>query len=151
MNNKETLQNYNSKLNINNNDLLNILQTINNLPNADEEEITLQEKIVTPTTSDQNIVADNGYNGLSKVTINGVTSAIDSDIQSSNIKKGINILGVTGTLEEYVEPSLQSKTASPKTVSQTITADSNYDGLSEVIINEVTSSIDSNIKETNIK
>lgn len=69
------------------------------------EGVTLQEKIVTPTTSKQVITADVSYNGLSKVTVDAVTSAIDSDIKASNIKKGVDILGITGTLEEGITPS----------------------------------------------
>lgn len=65
----------------------------------------LQEKSVTPTTSSQTIVADGNYDGLSSVSVGAVTSAIDSDIKASNIKKGVNILGVDGTLEEGITPS----------------------------------------------
>ncbi len=68
-------------------------------------EISLQEKIITPTTSQQNVVPDSKYNGLSKVVVNAVTSAIDDDIKAGNIKKGVSILGVTGTLEEGIIPT----------------------------------------------
>ena len=57
---------------------------------------TLQNKEVTPTTSTQTITADNNYIGLSSVQVNAVTSAIDNNIQASNIKDGVEILGVTG-------------------------------------------------------
>ena len=65
----------------------------------------LQIKSATPTTSSQNITADEGYNGLSSVSISAVDSSIDSNIVSSNIKNGISILGVTGTLNEGITPS----------------------------------------------
>ena len=57
----------------------------------------LQEKTVNAYTSTQVVTPDSGYNGLSKVTINPVTSSIDSDIKAENIKSGVNILGVVGT------------------------------------------------------
>lgn len=60
---------------------------------------TLQEKTVTPTTTQQIVTADSGKDGLSKVTVEAVTSSIDSNIVAENIKKDVTILGVTGTLE----------------------------------------------------
>lgn len=54
-----------------------------------------QYKTVTPSTSSQVVVADPGYE-LASVTINPVTSDIDSNIKADNIKKDITILGVTG-------------------------------------------------------
>lgn len=65
----------------------------------------LQTKSATPKTSSQTIKPDSGYDGLSQVTISAVTSSIDSDIKASNIKKGVNILGVTGTLESGITPT----------------------------------------------
>lgn len=56
---------------------------------------TLQEKTVTPSASVQSITADNGYDRLSKVTVNG-----DADLIANNIKSGTNIFGVTGTYED---------------------------------------------------
>lgn len=58
---------------------------------------SLQSKTIIPTTSDQTITPDSGYDGLSQVVVSAVTSAIDSDIVAGNIKSGVNILGVTGT------------------------------------------------------
>ncbi len=163
MNNSETLQQHNARLNENNLDIENIINIIESLPdepsgtldinengeydvksyekanveiyedlnkeltqqnnlittqevtiediaNLLEEkrvggEITLQEKSVSPTTNEQQVKADNEYDGLSKVVVEAVTSEIDSNIQSSNIKSGISILGVEGTLEEGITPS----------------------------------------------
>ena len=62
------------------------------------EVLNAQSKPVTPTTQQQIIEPDAPtYNGLSQVTVAGVTSAIDSNIQASNIKNGVTILGVQGT------------------------------------------------------
>lgn len=57
---------------------------------------------VTPTTSAQMITPESPYNGFSSVTVNAVTSSIDSNISAGNIKSGVEILGVEGTLEEKV-------------------------------------------------
>lgn len=57
----------------------------------------LQSKSATPTTSAQTIQPDNGYDGLSSVSIAAVTAAIDANIQAENILDGVTILGVTGS------------------------------------------------------
>ena len=57
----------------------------------------LQDKTVTPTTTEQEITADTGYSGLGTVTVEAVTSEIDANIEAGNIKKDVSILGVTGT------------------------------------------------------
>ena len=57
-----------------------------------------QTKTATPTTSQQVIEPDTGYE-LSSVTVNAVTNAIDQNIVAGNIKKDVEILGVTGTYD----------------------------------------------------
>ena len=59
----------------------------------------LQSKSASASTLSQTIEPDSGYAGLSKVTIAPVTATIDPNIQPGNIRKGITILGVTGTYE----------------------------------------------------
>ena len=59
---------------------------------------------VQPTTSDQTITPTEG-SVFSGGTVHAVTSAIDSNIQPENIKQGVNILGVAGTLEEGITPA----------------------------------------------
>lgn len=66
------------------------------------------------------------------------TVAIDADEQAklvaANIREGIEILGVTGTMSGTEEVKAQSKTATPSTTSQTITPDTGYNYLSQVTV-----------------
>ncbi|MBQ9898552.1 MAG: hypothetical protein IJM44_03745 [Ruminococcus sp.] len=64
-----------------------------------EVEPVLQDKTVTPTTSQQTITADEGKDGLGTVTVSAVTAAIDENITAGNIKSGVTILGVEGTYD----------------------------------------------------
>lgn len=63
----------------------------NNLPDQNPP-AQLQEKTVTPTKEGLNVVPDSGFDGMSKVTVNG-----DSNLVPENIKEGVNIFGVDGT------------------------------------------------------
>lgn len=56
------------------------------------ENTLLQDKTVTPTTSQQIIIADSEYDGLNSVTING-----DANLVAENIVSGVNIFGIEGT------------------------------------------------------
>ena len=104
--------------------------------------------IVTPSTSQQVISPSGTYNGFSSVTISAVTSAIDPDITASNIRNGVNILGVTGNVVELVG---EAKTVTPVTTTQTITPSNGKNGLTTVVVNAVTSAIDPDIVSSNIK
>lgn len=64
-----------------------------------------QTKTCTPTTSQQVIEPDTGYE-LASVTVAGVTAAIDSNITAGNVAQGITILGVTGTYDGGVAAAL---------------------------------------------
>lgn len=58
-----------------------------------------QQKTVNPTTTQQSVVADSGYE-LTEVIVNAVTSDIDENIKPENIKEGVAILGVAGTIQQ---------------------------------------------------
>lgn len=62
----------------------------------------LEEKTVTPTTTNQEILPEEGIDGFSKIDVEAVTSNIDNNIIPENIKKDTIILGVTGTYEGNV-------------------------------------------------
>ena len=95
----------------------------------------LYSKTFTPSTSEQTWDAHTDTNelrGLRRVVISPVTSSIDSNITAGNIKRGISILGVTGTFDGG---ALQSKTVKSSTSKQTVTPSSGYYGLSSVVVN----------------
>lgn len=77
----------------------------------------LQNVTVSPKTIEQIITPSEDYDGIGQVKVNAVTSSIDSDIKATNIKKGVDILGVIGTLEEGIKPS----------GTKTITSNGDYD------------------------
>ena len=54
---------------------------------------------ITPSTSAQTFTATGGVDGYSPVSVSAVTAAIDANITAGNIKKDVQILGVTGTYE----------------------------------------------------
>lgn len=64
----------------------------------------LEEVSVTPTTGSQTITPT-GNKLINQVNVSAVDSSIDSNIVASNIKNGVQILGVTGTLNEGITPS----------------------------------------------
>ena len=70
-----------SKIEQNTTALQELLEAVNNLPSGEGgggsgevDPIELQSKTVTPTKNVQEVVADNGYDGLSKVTVNAIPS-----------------------------------------------------------------------------
>ena len=98
---------------------------------------TNQDRTVIPSTTSQSLTVASGYSGNGTITVNAVTSGIDSNITAGNIKKDVTILGVTGTFEGGAAPTLQSKTlnvGSTTATTTTITPGASYDGLSSVVV-----------------
>lgn len=71
------------------------VEKITNMTDIVAEEIT-----VIPSTTTQELTPSGQYNAYSKVTVNPVTSSIDANIRPENIRNGITILGVVGTMSE---------------------------------------------------
>lgn len=92
-------------------------------------------KTISISTVNDEIAIPQGYHDGS-----GKASIIDSEkakIIASNIKAGITILGVTGTLEPSSSIKVHAKTVTPSTEKQTILPDSGYDYLSQVTVNAI--------------
>lgn len=110
--------------------------------------INNQNKNVTPSTSAQEITADNGYTGLGTVNVSAVTSSIDENIQAANIVDGVSILGVTGSAEVA---NLTGVGVNPSTEMQNVRPEAPYNGFAVVDVFPVDATIDENIQASNIK
>ncbi|MBQ6404225.1 MAG: hypothetical protein IJI27_10005 [Oscillospiraceae bacterium] len=86
------------------------------------------------TTKAQQYTVPQGYHdGSGKVAI---AAAEQAKVIPSNIKDGVEILGVTGTYTgEGV--TAQAKTVTPSTSQQVVTPDAGYDYLSQVTVNAI--------------
>lgn len=90
-----------------------------------------------PTSFPAEYPAPEGYDGWSKLTI-----TTPDNLAEDNIKKGIEIAGVTGTYE----PALQEKTTEPGGFPVSVTPDASYYGLSKVTLTKP-----ENLEAENIK
>lgn len=108
---------------------------------ADGSTPSLQQKTATPASSSQTITPDTGYDGLSSVTVEAIPSTYVIPTGTKSITaNGVQSVSGYANVDVDVEPALQSKSTTPTTSSQTITPDTNYDGLSSVTVNPIPSS-----------
>lgn len=95
------------------------------MPNNGAVKLTISKK-------DDAVSIAQGYHDGS-----GTVSLLDSEkakLIASNIKQGITILGVTGTLEPSSSVTVHAKTVTPTTAQQVVTPDDGYDYLSQVTV-----------------
>lgn len=83
------------------------------------------------TVAGQYTIAQGYHDGSGKVSIDSTEQA---KIIPANIKKDVEILGVTGTLEPSSEVTAQPKTATPTKEQQVILPDEGYDYLTQVTV-----------------
>ena len=98
------------------------------MPNNGSISLTISE------VNEEVSVAQGYHDGSGKVSILETEKA---KLIASNIKQGITILGVTGTLEPSSAIKVHSKTVTPKTTQQTIIPDEGYDYLAQVTVNPI--------------
>lgn len=102
--------------------------------------LNLQSKTISPTSTSQTITPDTGYNGLSSVTINPVTST------TLNVSANGTYTANNGTFYNQVvvaiadsEVNLQTKTVVPSNVPVSVVPDTGYHGLSSVTVDPIPS------------
>ena len=98
------------------------------MPNNGSISLTISE------VNEEVSVPQGYHDGSGKVSILETEKA---KLIASNIKQGITILGVTGTLEPSSAIKVHSKTVTPKTTQQTILPDEGYDYLAQVTVNPI--------------
>lgn len=136
------------------NDLISqIKNTVDELPEASSKEPTLQAKTVTPSTSAQTVTPDSGYDGLSNVTVNAMTTSTQATPSISVSSSGLITASATQTAG-YVSAGTKSntkqlttqaaKTVTPSASSQTAVASGVY------TTGAVTVAGDANLKAENI-
>lgn len=88
------------------------------------------------TISDLNdqTIAMGFYDGSGKISFD---SAEKAKIIPANIKNGVSILGVQGTMTGQESITVQSKTITPTFTAQTILPDEGYDYLSQVVVSAI--------------
>ena len=74
------------------------------------------------------------YDGSGKISID---SAEKAKIIPANIKNGVSILGVQGTMTGQEDLQVQSKTVAQTFTAQTILPDEGYDYLSQVVVSAI--------------
>lgn len=113
------------------------------------EPVTLQPKTAIPSTSSQVIGPDSSYTGLSEVLIEAIPSQFIIPTGTININNN-GTVDVSQYASASVDVtsiiSLQSKSVDPNESQQVVSADSGYDGLSQVTITAISSNyVGSNI------
>lgn len=89
----------------------------------------------TISTVDGEYTVPIGYHdGSGKVAI---ASAEQSKIVGSNIRQGVTILGVQGTMSGSEDVNAQSRTVTPTAASQVITPETGYNYLAQVTVNAI--------------
>lgn len=95
------------------------------MPNRGKQDSTI-------TTKAQQVTINNGYHdGSGKVAIDSTEQA---KIIATNIRQGVTILGVEGSMSGTEDMRLQTKSVTPTVSGTTLLPDTGFDGMSQVTV-----------------
>lgn len=86
------------------------------------------------TVAGEYTVPQGYHDGSGKVSISSTEQA---KIIATNIRQGVTILGVEGTMSGQEDVNAQSKTVTPSATAQTVTPDTGYNYLTQVTVNAI--------------
>lgn len=86
------------------------------------------------TVSGEYTIPQGYHDGSGKV---GISSTERAKIIAGNIRQGVTILGVEGTMSGQEDVNAQSKTVTPSATAQTVTPDTGYNYLTQVTVNAI--------------
>lgn len=86
------------------------------------------------TLTDSYVIAQGYHDGSGKV---GIDATEKAKITANNIREGITILGVKGTMSNSEGMKAQAKTVTPSSTQQTILPDVGYNCLSQVTVAKI--------------
>ena len=86
------------------------------------------------TVSGEYTVPQGYHDGSGKVSISSTEQA---KIIATNIRQGVTILGVEGTMSGQEDVNAQSRTVTPSASAQTVTPDTGYNYLTQVTVNAI--------------
>lgn len=86
------------------------------------------------TVSQVYTVPQGYHDGSGKVSI---ASTEQAKLIATNIRQGVTILGVEGTMSGQEDVNAQSKTVTPSTAIQTVTPETGYNYLTQVTVNAI--------------
>lgn len=86
------------------------------------------------TKTEQYTIQQGYHDGSGKVSISSTEQA---KLIATNIRQGVTILGVEGTMSGQEDVNAQSRTVTPATTQQVITPETGYNYLSQVTVNAI--------------
>lgn len=86
------------------------------------------------TVAGEYTIAQGYHDGSGKV---GISLTEQAKIIAGNIRQGVEILGVTGTMSGSEDVHAQSKTVTPTAASQVVSPDTGYNYLTQVTVNAI--------------